>query len=125
MILDATLSGATVHGREGFYFGNEGELTMCDFVKTTCAIVQKKDCGHCGAVVLLLEEELGIYHGGAIRELRNERVLPGRTVRAVRRQPLKATEDLPANISRVSRQFADADITSKHRSVQLKTSASS
>ncbi|KAI0649350.1 NAD-P-binding protein [Trametes meyenii] len=97
-ILEAALSGADVgHGREGFYFAENGEHTLLDIAQTIGAAL--KDMGRATSAEpsTFTREELDKYFGGSESLGTNVRCRAERG-RALGWTPLKTSEDMLLSI---------------------------
>ncbi|KAI0370392.1 NAD-P-binding protein [Pilatotrama ljubarskyi] len=97
-ILKTALSGADIgHGREGYYFAENGEHTMLEVAKVMGAVLKDMDLADTAEPSTFTKEELGKYFGGSESLGTNVRCRAERS-RAIGWKPLKTTEDMLASI---------------------------
>ncbi|KAI0768145.1 NAD-P-binding protein [Trametes elegans] len=111
-ILDAGLSGADIgHGREGFYFGENGEHTMYDIATAMGAALKELQLAPTAEPSSFTEEELKKYFSGSDNLGTNVRCRAERA-RAIGWKPLKTTEDMLASIKPEIEHIPSTGITS-------------
>ncbi|RDX55262.1 NAD-P-binding protein [Lentinus brumalis] len=98
VIWDAILSGREIgHGKEGYYFGENGEHRLYDVGKEIGKVLKEMQIAETDEPSKLTKEELELFFGGSESLGTNSRCR-GRRARAIGWKPKKTTEDMLASI---------------------------
>jgi hypothetical protein len=88
---------AVGHGREGFYFGENGEHSLYQIGQAICQSLVQLDHGSSDTPTAFSKEELDKYFGGSDYLGSNSRARADRS-RSIGWKPTKTTEDMLASI---------------------------